>query len=74
MYYNNKNIGIEICIVDNSMHPWYNHYMWVIPKSRSYGFITPIVATYIIRKIKSLDDNTPWYHADRLIWNMINNL
>ena len=74
MHYNNKNIGIEICIVDDSKHPWYNNYMWVIPKSYKYGFVTPIVATYIIRKVKSLDDNAPWYHADKLIWNMINNL
>ena len=74
MHYNNKNIGIEICIVNDSMHPWYNYYMWVIPESRSYGFVTPMVAIYIIRKIKSLDDSTPWYNADKLIWNMINNL
>jgi hypothetical protein len=74
MCYNNENIGIEICIVDDSMHPWYNNYMWVIPKSHDYGFVTPQVARYLITKIKSLDDNTPWYHADKLIWNMINNL
>lgn len=74
MYYNNKNIGIEIYIVDDSTHPWYNNYIWVVPKAHDYGFITPMVAKYIIKKIKSLDDNTPWYNADKLIWNMINNL
>lgn len=74
MYYNNENIGIEIYIVDDSTHPLYQNYMWVIPKAHDYGFITPMVANYLITKIKLLDDNTPWYHADKLIWNMINNL
>lgn len=74
MYYNNENIGIEICIVDDSTHPWYNNYIWVMTKGWDYGFVTPTVAMYMIKKLKALDDNTPWYNADRLIWNMINNL